>query len=165
MLSIPLIIAAFTGNDLVYEQSIHINAPIDSVWEHTNSLADLDSWSPWDVKDPDMKKECTGIDGTVGAMQSWDSEVEGIGAGSQTIAKIEAPTYLETDLKFIKPKEMESKGYIHLVVEDVGTTLTWGFKSEMPYPFNFMLLFLDMEKHMGEDWNYGLNTLKDLAEN
>ena len=28
-----------------------------------------------------------------------------------------------------------------------------------------MLLFMDMEKHMVEDWIYGLNTLKDLVEN
>lgn len=151
-------------NELIYEKTIHINSPVDSVWEHTNSLADLDSWSPWNRKDPSMKKEWTGIDGTIGAMQSWDSETENVGKGSQTISKIEAPNYFETDLKFIKPSEMESKGYIQLTSSNGGTDVTWGFKSEMPYPFNIMLPIMNMEEHLGEDWEYGLNKLKKLAE-
>ena len=164
IIAIPLAIAAFLENDIVYKKTIHINAPIDSVWQHTNSLAGLDSWSPWNRKDPNMTKEWTGIDGTIGASQSWDSDTEDVGKGSQTIAKIEAPTYFETDLKFIEPSEMESKGYVRLSEVENGTEVTWGFKSEMPYPFNLFLLFMNMEDHLGEDWSYGLNSLKELSE-
>ncbi len=164
LIAIPLIIAAFVGNDLVYEKTIHINAPIDSVWEHTNSLSDLDSWSPWNRKDPNMKKELSGIDGTIGAMESWEGEVEEVGKGNQTISKIEAPYLFETDLHFYEPQEMISKGYIKLKESNGGTDITWGFRSEMSYPFNLFLLIMDMEEHMGEDWNYALATLKDMCE-
>lgn len=159
-----LIVALFVSNEIVYEKSKTISSPIDSVWENVNSLADLDKWSPWNDYDPNMKKEMTGIDGTVGAKQSWDSDNENVGKGSQAIAKIEAPNLFKTDLKFYTPYESEAEGYIKLVANGSRTTVTWGFKSEMPYPFNLMKLFMDMEEAMDKDWNKGLSKLKYICE-
>src|SRR6185503_7197403 len=95
LIGIPLVIALFVSKDFSYEKSVSINAPIDSVWLNTNSLAALDQWSPWLEKDPNMKTEKSGTDGQVGAMSSWDSDVEGVGKGSQTISNVQAPTLLE----------------------------------------------------------------------
>ncbi|MCP5064136.1 MAG: SRPBCC family protein [Ignavibacteriae bacterium] len=159
-----LIIALFVSNEIIYEKSTTISSPIDSVWENVNSLADLDKWSPWNDYDPNMKKELTGVDGTVGAKVSWDSDNENLGKGSQTISGIEAPTLFETDLKFYTPFESKARGYIKLLKEENRTTVTWGFKSEMPYPFNLMKLFMDMEEAMDKDWNKGLSKLKYICE-
>ena len=100
----------------------------------------------------------------VGAMASWESDVEEVGKGSQTISKIEPPTLLETDLKFYVPYESEAKGYIKLSPEGAGTKVTWGFQSEMPYPFNVTKLIINMEDLMEKDWNSGLAKLKSLCE-
>ena len=159
-----LVVALFVSKDVVYEKSITINAPIDSVWMNVNSLAAMDKWSPWNDYDPNMKKSLTGTDGTVGAMASWESDVDEVGKGSQTISKIEAPTLFETDLKFYNGYESEAKGYVQLSSEGPGTKVTWGFKSEMPYPFNAMKLFMNMEDIMDKDWNSGLGKLKVLCE-
>jgi hypothetical protein len=35
----------------------------------------------------------------------------------------------------------------------------------MPYPFNLMKLFMNMEEMMDKDWNNGLTKLKTLCEN
>lgn len=164
LIVITLILALFVSKNLDYEKSISINAPVDLVWENVNSLSDLDKWSPWNDFDPNMKKEWTGIDGTVGASQSWESDVEEVGKGSQTIAKIEAPNLFETDLKFYEPWESEAKAYIMLEAEGSGTKVTWGFHSEMPYPFNITILFMDMEGEMDPVWNNGLSKLKQLCE-
>jgi polyketide cyclase/dehydrase/lipid transport protein len=161
---LTLIIALFVSKEVNYEKSISINAPIENVWENVNSLSALDKWSPWNDYDPNMKKELTGTDGTVGARQSWESDVEEVGIGSQTISKIEAPYLFETDLKFYTPYESEAKGYIKLAAEGTGTIVTWGFNSEMPYPFNMMKLFMNMEEMMDKEWNSGLSKLKKLCE-
>ncbi len=165
LIAIMLIAAIFVSKEIIYEKSISINAPVEVVWEHVNSLDDLDKWNPWNDHDPNMKKEFAGTDGTIGAKTSWDSDVKEVGKGSQTIAKIEAPNLFETDLKFYDPYESEAKGYIKLAKENNGTYVTWGFQSEMPYPFNLMNLFTNMEEMMGEDWNNGLSKLKTLCEN
>lgn len=165
IIAILLIVALFVPNDFNYEKSITINKPIEQVWENTNSLTDLDKWSPWMEYDPNMKKELTGIDGTVGAKSSWESENEHVGKGSQTITKIEAPTLFATELKFYKPYESEAQGFVKLKSEGNKTIVTWGFESDIPYPFNLMKLTMNMEEAMGKDFNFGLSKLKKLCEN
>lgn len=165
LIGIPLIVALFVSNDVNYEKSIEINAPIEMVWENVNSLSDMDKWSPWNQYDPTMKKEIIGTDGTVGAKQIWESDVDEVGNGSQTIAKLDAPNLIETDLKFLTPYESEAKGYVKLEEKDNKTIATWGFSSEMPYPVNLMKLFTNMEDMMDKDWNNGLTKLKEISEN
>lgn len=164
LIGIPLIAALFISKDLNYEKSITINAPIDSVWLNISSLSAMDKWSPWNDHDPNMKKSITGTDGEIGATASWESSVKEVGIGSQTIARIEKPTLFETDLKFLAPMESESKAYVHLSPDGEGTKATWGFKSEIPYPFNFTKLFMNMDEMMGKDWDNGLGKLKALSE-
>jgi len=160
---IVLVVALFVPKTFKYEKSVSINAPIDSVWENTNSLAALDKWSPWNDHDPNMKKEASGADGTVGAIQSWDSEI--VGTGSQTIKSVQKPTLFETKLDFLKPHESHGEAYVKLEEEGTGTKATWGMTGSMPYPFNVMILFMNMEKSMGKDWDNGLGKLKTLSEN
>ena len=74
LVALLLIVALFVPKEFKYEKSIIIKSPIDTVWLNVNSLSALDKWSPWNDHDPKMKKEMSGIDGTVGAKQSWSSE-------------------------------------------------------------------------------------------
>ena len=164
IIAIPLIAGLFISKEVNYEKSILINAPIELVWLNVNSLSAMDKWSPWNDYDPNMKKDLTGIDGEIGATQSWESNHEKVGKGSQTISKIEAPFLIETDLKFYVPYESEAKGYVKLATENGETKVTWGFNSEMPYPFNVTKLFMYMDDMMGEDWQNGLIKLKKLCE-
>ncbi|MDA3905230.1 MAG: SRPBCC family protein [Bacteroidales bacterium] len=161
---VVLIVALFVPKDVVYEKSIRIDAPIEAVWENTNSLADMDKWSPWNEKDPEMQKGSSGVDGTIGAEQTWESDKKDVGKGKQTITNIVAPYLLETKLVFYTPYESEAKGYVKLEVEGDGTKATWGFQSEMPYPFNISSLFMNMEDMMSDDFNKGLSKLKEICE-
>lgn len=45
------------------------------------------------------------------------------------------------------------------------TEVKWGFDGEMRYPMNLMLLFMDFEKLIGEDFQEGLQNLKTILEN
>ncbi|MCP4459960.1 MAG: SRPBCC family protein [Cytophagales bacterium] len=165
-LIVAIAIASFViSTDFNYEKTVTINVPIDSVWENVNSLEDMDKWAPWLELDPDQKTERSGIDGTIGAMQSWDSDNPEVGKGTQTIAKIEAPSYFETDLKFYEPYESEAKGIIKLVKNGDGTDVIWGFTSDMPRPFNLMKLTMNMDEEIGPNFEAGLAKLKKLCEN
>ncbi|NQU33437.1 MAG: hypothetical protein HQ521_09405 [Bacteroidetes bacterium] len=107
----------------------------------------------------------SGVDGTVGAKQTWDSNVKGVGRGYQEISIIDPPVYIETKLKFYDPYESEANGYVKLKETGINEVVaTWGFKSEIPYPFNIMSVFTNMDDMMGEDWDKGLNRLKLLCE-
>lgn len=162
LIAIFLVVALFVPKSFVYEKSISIKAPIDSVWKNVNSLTALDKWSPWNDHDPNMKKTMSGVDGTIGAVQSWESTI--VGTGSQTIDTIVKPSFFETKLDFYKPHESHGKVYVKLIADGKVTKATWGMAGNMPYPVNVLILFMNMEKTMGKDWDNGLSKLKKLSE-
>lgn len=164
IIAVLLVTAIFVPKDFNYQKTITINAPLEKVWENTNSLADLDAWSPWNDYDPYMKKEFSGIDGTIGAVSNWTSDTANVGTGSQTITKIEPPYLFETKINFKEPFESEAKGIVKLEKEGDKTIATWGFESELPYPMNLMKLTMNMEETLGQDFNRGMAKLKAICE-
>lgn len=164
IIALILLVAIFLPKKMEYEKSIVINAPIEKVWQQTNSLEAMDAWSPWHKKDPNIKRERSGQNGTVGSTSCWDSQVKEVGAGCQTITKLTPPYRIDTDLAFTRPRADTGKGFVVLKSEGSGTKVTWGFEGKMPYPMNIMLPMMNMEKMMGEDFSNGLNDLKQMAE-
>jgi ligand-binding SRPBCC domain-containing protein len=164
LVALCLIAALFISKDFNYQKSILIDAPVEKVWEHTNSLEGLESWSPWNDYDPNMKKEFHGQDGTIGAHISWESDHQNVGVGTQTIAKIVPPSYFETELVFMLPYESRAVGSVKLNKEGNQTNVTWSFSSKIPYPFNLTMKLIDMEGALGKDFKLGLEKLKDLCE-
>jgi hypothetical protein len=164
LLALILIAALVVSTEFNYQKSITIDAPIEKVWGNISSLSAMDKWSPWNDHDPKMKKEMSGIDGTVGSKQSWESDVKEVGNGSQTITGLTPPTRLTTDLKFYGEYESEAKAFVQLTAQGNQTVATWGFESEMPYPFNLVKVFVSAESMLGKDFGNGLNKLKKLSE-
>lgn len=164
LVALALIIAIFIDGNIKYEKSILINAPIEKVWANTNSLSAMNKWSPWIDKDTAMKQTMEGNDGAVGQKHCWDSKKDDVGKGCQTVKNIQAPTLIETDLKFFNPYESEAGAYVKLNPQGSSTNVTWGFTSNMPYPFRIMKLWSNMEKMIGPDYQLGLDRLKKLSE-
>lgn len=101
ILGLWLIAAAFVSGDVQYEKSISINDSPDKVWSHTNSVRGLDEWSPWNDKDPNLKKQWSGKTGQVGETMSWEGNAD-VGKGSQTLTKIDvAAKRIDTEMKFL----------------------------------------------------------------
>lgn len=164
IVAILLIIPMFISKDMNYEKSISIEASIDQVWKNVGSLSAMDQWSPWNSKDPGMERSLTGVDGEVGAKQSWISEKKDVGEGSQTIVAVDEPNQLTTKLEFIKPFKSVADAFVKLKDEGSSTQATWGFESQMPYPMNIMKLFMNFEKNMDKDFGAGLEKLKGICE-
>lgn len=164
IVALILIIPLFISKDMNYSKTIQIDASKEKVWKNVSSLAALDKWSPWNDRDPDMKKTWTGEDGTVGAKQSWVSDKKDVGEGSQTITGVDEPNRLSTKLEFIKPFKSQADAYVRLEGNGDSTSATWGFESKMPYPMNIMKLFMNFEKNMDKDFGSGLGKLKEMSE-
>ncbi|WP_027380744.1 SRPBCC family protein [Chryseobacterium daeguense] len=160
-----LIVAFFISGDCKYEKSISINAPVDKVWQNTNTLKAMDQWSPWNDIDPNMKKDWTGTTGQPGEKMCWSSAKEEAGKGCQEVKKIdEANKRIDTEIRFLTPYESEANAFVTVVPEGSGSKATWGFTSTIPYPFTVMKLFMDMEAAIGKDYQEGLTNLKNLSE-
>ena len=165
LIALILLVAALIGTAWNIERSISINTPIEKVWEHTKSLRALNGWNPWMAKDPNIKLEYEGTDGTVGSNFRWASAIKDVGEGCQTITKVEEKTTLLSRVDFYKPFKGTGNAILKLSNEGSATKVTWRMESSTPYPMNIIKLLGVIEKNMNADFNTGLSKLKTLSEN
>ncbi len=145
------------------ERKIVVSANIDTVFQSLCSLKDQQVWSPWGSKDPNMTIEYKGIEGQVGSISHWVGNKE-VGEGEQEITKVEPNSYIETELRFLKPFESTSTGFFTCMRVTEGTEVTWGFKGSNTFPTTIMMLFMNMEEAIGPDFEKGLASFKLFIE-
>ena len=164
LVALVIILSFVAPNDITLERSVSIDAPAEVVFDHAVNFEKNKEWSPWMKLDPNMKSELIGPDGKVGTVYKWESEVENVGHGEQSITKIEPNQRIDTHLKFIKPWESEADAYITLA-EDAGkTNTTWGFHTKAAFPMDIMMMVMNVDKVLGADYEKGLASLKAVAE-
>lgn len=162
---LALIVALFTGKEYGAVREVVINKPKSEVFDYVKFLKNQDNFSVWAKKDPDMKKEYRGNDGTAGFVSAWESRMEHVGKGEQEIMKIADGERIDYELRFIKPFESTDQAYMTFEsVSDAQTKIKWGFSGRMKYPMNLFLLTMDMEGTIGKDFQDGLNNLKAILE-
>lgn len=160
-----LIVGLFAPKAFVVTRSTTIQAPKDSVFAYIKFLKNQDNFSVWAAMDPTMKKSYRGTDGSVGFVSAWESTNEDVGTGEQEIVYIQPGDSIAYSLRFIKPFEATNQAYLKTTAtENNATQITWGISGATPYPFNVMMLFMDMDKQIGNDFEKGLNNLKGILE-
>jgi hypothetical protein len=163
------IVAIFIILMLVAPKNYHVNRSIvidralPDVFQYIKHVKNQDDWSPWKKKDPDMKQTFSGVDGTVGFVSHWEGNKD-VGTGEQEITKIEENKRLDTELRFFKPWKSQSDAYIEVEEADGGTNVTWGFSGVNKVPLNVMMMFMNMDKMIGKDFEEGLADLKRIME-
>lgn len=166
LIAFLLILALFLKKEYAVERSALINRSKQDVFNYIRLLKNQDNFSKWAGMDPDMKKGYSGTDGTVGFISSWESNNKNVGKGEQEIKKITENERMDFELRFVKPFPGLANAY--MTTENTGnnqTTVKWGFDSKMKYPMNIMLLFMNMDKMIGRDFETGLTNLKKVLEN
>lgn len=146
------------------ERSVIINRPLPEVFAYIKQVKNQDYWSPWKKRDPEMKQTFTGTDGTVGFISKWESDHKQVGHGEQEIINIEENKVMESELRFLKPFKSQSTGFLQTDVEGDKTKVTWGFHGKHKVPFNVLMMFFNMDKAVGKDFEEGLADLKTVLE-
>ena len=160
-----LIIAAFVKKSYSVSCEITINQPKQLVFEYLKLLKNQDNFSKWALMDPNMKKEFRGVDGRIGFISTWDSEQKNVGKGEQEIIKITEGEQIDFEIRFIKPFAGVAAAFLATrSLSEKETHVRWGFNSKMNYPMNIMLLFMNMDKMIGNDLSTGLANLKSILE-
>lgn len=165
IVAIVLLAGLFIKKEYSVERRVVINKPTSDVFAYTKLLKNQNNYSVWAMKDPAMKKEFHGTDGTVGFVSSWDSESKDVGKGEQTIVNIIPEEKIDYNIHFIEPFESNDHAYMTFKSPAAGQTeVRWGFNGKMNYPMNVMLPFMNMEEMLGKDLQDGLNNLKNILE-
>jgi len=164
--AVVLLVAAFIPSEFGVVREVSIDKSKSEVFEYVKRLKNQDHFSTWAKIDPSMKKEFSGVDGTVGFTSRWTSSHPEVGVGEQEITGMNDGKRIDYELRFFEPFESTSSAYMLFdSIDSSRTTVSWGFDGEMDYPMNLMLLFVDMEGELGGDLQDGLDNLKGILEN
>lgn len=159
------ILALIAPKSYDVNRKITVRKSVPEVFEYLKYLKNQDNWSPWGKKDPNMKKEFVGSDGEIGATSKWEGNKD-VGSGEQEITRIVENEVIESELRFLKPWKSQSDAYLRVKEAGAGETeITWGFSGKNKFPMSIMMLFMNMDKAVGKDFEEGLASLKDILEN
>lgn len=166
IVAIPLVLAIFTPKEYSVKREVVIDKPHSEVYDYTRYLKNQDNFSKWSLMDPNMKKTYKGNDGEIGFVAAWESDDPNVGVGEQEIVHIQEGKRIDYALRFKEPFEAADLAYMEFETVNQGQTkVVWGFDGKMAYPMNAMLVFMDMEKMIGDDFEEGLQNLKKIMEN
>jgi hypothetical protein len=160
-----LALGFFLKKNYSVSREIIVNQPKKPVFEYLKLLKNQNKFSVWASIDTNMKTEFTGTDGEEGFISAWESTNKNVGKGEQEILKIVDGERLDYEIRFIRPFKSTSWANITTkAVNDTETRVCWEFSAKMKYPSNLMLLFMNMEKMIGNDLARGLQNLKSILE-
>ena len=163
LIAIVLVYAATKPDTFRVQRSTGIKAPPEKIFAVINDLHGWAAWSPYEKKDPAMKKTHSGAASGKGAVYAWDGNNQ-VGAGRMEIMESSPPTRISIKLDFLKPFEGHNTAEFTLAAEGDSTDVTWAMYGPSPYIAKLMGIFFSMDNMIGKDFEAGLANLKAVAE-
>jgi len=158
-----LVVALFVKRDYVIYREIVINRSNKEVFEYIRFQKKQEQYSKWVMADPQMRKKYMGVDGQLGFIYAWDSDVSGVGKGEQEIINLVEGERVEMVIRFKEPFENIATTIMTTqAIADNQTKVSWSMKGQSIYPMNLMNSILD--DLLGKDLEASLNNLKTILE-
>jgi uncharacterized protein YndB with AHSA1/START domain len=162
-IAIVLILATRKPDTFSVKREATINAPPEKIFALVSDFHRWGGWSPWEQRDPAMKRSFAGAERGKGAVYAWEGN-RNVGAGRMEILEAEAPSRVLIKLDFIKPFEGHNTAEFTMLPQGGATTLSWVMKGPAPLMAKVMHVFINMDRMIGKDFEAGLANLKRLAE-
>jgi uncharacterized protein YndB with AHSA1/START domain len=158
-----LVYAATKPDTFRVQRSASIKAPPEKIFPLINDYRNWASWSPYEKKDPAMKRTFGATAAGKGATYSWEGNKD-VGQGSMEIQESVPPSRVTIKLDFVKPFEAHNTVDFTLQPEGETTKVTWDMQGPAPFLTKVMQVFINMDRMVGGDFETGLSSLKAVAE-
>jgi carbon monoxide dehydrogenase subunit G len=158
-----LVYAATKPDTFRVQRSTSVKAPPEKIFALINDFRHWASWSPYEHKDPAMKRTYSGSESGKGAVYEWDGD-KNVGKGRIEITDTSPPNKVTIKLTMIKP--FEAHNIVEFTIEPKGefTTVTWAMNGQVPYLAKVVHVFFNVDRMVGNDFEAGLFKLKATAE-
>ena len=158
-----LIYAATRPDTFRVERTATIKAPPERIFPLINDFQRWGAWSPFEKKDPAMKRTLSGAPSGSGAVYEWDGNKE-IGQGRMEIVESVPPSRVTLKLDFTRP--FKAHNIVDFTLEPRGdsTQVTWAIHGPSPFISKVMGIVFNMDKMIGKDFEAGLAALKTVSE-
>jgi len=158
-----LAFAATKPDSFRVQRTASIKAPPEKVFALINDLKGWNAWSPYEKKDPAMKRTLSGAPTGKGAIYEWSGNKE-VGKGRMEITDAVPPSKVLIKLDFIEPFEGHNTAQFDLQPRGDMTDVTWAIYGPSPFITKLMGVFFNMDTMIGRDFETGLANLKAVAE-
>jgi hypothetical protein len=145
------------------ERTAEVNAPSDVVFSIVNDLHRWGQWSPYDKRDPKMKKTFDGAATGPGAIYAWNGNKH-VGEGRLTIVESKPGELVSMKLEFFRPFACTNQANFALAPSGAGTRVTWSMDGKNSFMGKLMSLLINMDKMVGTDFEHGLANLNTVAQ-
>lgn len=162
-IAIVLILAATKPDTFSVTRATVVKAPAESVFPLISDFHQWGSWSPYENKDPAMKRTFSGAASGKGAVYAWDGN-KNVGSGRMEILDASAPTKIVIKLDFFTPFEGHNTAEFTMLPQGHATSLTWLMHGPAPFMAKIMHVFINMDRMIGKNFEIGLANLKRLTE-
>lgn len=158
-----MIYAATKPDAFRVERSATINAPADKIFPLVNELKRWTAWSPYEARDPEMKRSYSGPESGKGAAYEWDGN-NNVGKGRMEIVEAMPPGRVLIQLDFVKPFEGHNLALLTMEPKGDQTIVTWAMYGPSTYMSKLIGTFMNMDEMIGKDFAAGLANLKTAVE-
>lgn len=160
---VGLLIYASTRPDTFrYARSQRINAAPDAIFPLINDYKNWPQWSPYEHRDPAMKRTMEGPSAGVGAVYAWSGN-KNVGSGRMEILDAN-PNRITIKLDFYAPFRANNIAEFSLVPHGNQTEVTWAMSGPVPFIGKVMATLIDCNNMCGKDFSAGLASMKEVAE-
>jgi uncharacterized protein YndB with AHSA1/START domain len=160
-----LILASRKPDSFTVRRTAVMQAPAERIFPLVNNFQQWAKWSPWEHRDPQMKRSFSGPESGKGAVYAWDGN-RNVGSGRMEILDASSPSKITIKLDFLKPFEGHNTAEFTLAPEgDVSATnVIWVMRGPSPFMSKVMQVFMNFDAMIGRDFEAGLANLKKLTE-
>jgi len=162
-IAIVLILAAAKPDIFSVQRATTVKAAPENIFSLINDFHQWGTWSPWENKDPAMKRTFSGAASGTGAAYAWEGN-KNVGSGRMEILEASVPSKIVIKLDFIKPFEGHNTAEFTMLPQGDVTHVNWVMHGPSPFIGKIMHVFINMDRMVGKDFEIGLANLKRLTE-
>ena len=162
LIAATLIFAATRPDTFSVRRSADIKASPEKIFPLINDFHKWGPWSPYEKKDPAMKRSYRGPVNGAGAVYEWEGERAG--TGRIEIKESAPPARIAMKLDMIKPMEGHNTVEFTLRQRGGSTNVTWAMKGRASFLARIAGIFFNIDRIVGKDFEAGLAGLKAVAE-
>jgi uncharacterized protein YndB with AHSA1/START domain len=162
-IAVVLILAATKPNRFSVRRETTVKAPAEKIFLLINDFHQWVTWSPWERRDPALKRSYSGAESGKGAVYGWEGN-KSVGSGRMEILESATPSKIVIKLDFFKPFEGHNTAEFTMLPQGDGTHVIWLMHGPAPFINKVMQVFMNLDKMIGKDFEAGLASLKQLTE-
>jgi len=162
-IAILLILAATKPNTFTVRRATTVKAAPEAIFPLINDFHQWGTWSPYETKDPAMKRTYSGTASGKGAVYAWQGN-KNVGSGRMEILDSSAPSKIVIKLDFFAPFEGHNTAEFTMLPQGDVTNVTWLMHGPVPFLAKIMHVLMNIDRMVGKDFEIGLANLKRLTE-